>query len=93
MDFFGSRIFCQISIYYGNLPCDFVIHTVGPMWQGGGSGEEELLAFCYYNSLKVAMDNGISSVAVPSISTGVYGYPVDKAAKVAVSAVKRFLEE
>lgn len=76
-----------------DLPCDFVIHTVGPVWQGGGSGEEELLASCYYNSLKVAMDNGISSVAFPSISTGVYGYPVDKAAKVAVGAVKRFLDE
>ncbi len=76
-----------------NLPCHYVIHTVGPIWHGGHSGEEELLASCYYNSLKVAMDEGICSVAFPSISTGVYGYPVEKAAKVAVGAVKRFLEQ
>lgn len=76
-----------------NLPCDFIIHTVGPVWHGGNRGEPEKLASCYYNSLKVAMDEGIRSVAFPSISTGVYGYPVEKAAKVAVGAVKRFLEQ
>ncbi|MBQ9607392.1 MAG: O-acetyl-ADP-ribose deacetylase [Lachnospiraceae bacterium] len=76
-----------------NLPCDFVIHTVGPIWSGGGREEERLLSSCYYNSLKLAMDNGIRTIAFPSISTGVYGYPVDKAAKAAVSTVWRFLEE
>ena len=76
-----------------NLPCDFVIHTVGPVWSGGGREEERLLSSCYYNSLKLAMDNGIRTIAFPSISTGVYGYPVDKAAKAAVSTVRRFLEE
>ena len=76
-----------------NLPCRYVIHTVGPVWYGGSEKEPDLLASCYFNSMKVAMDNGIRKVAFPSISTGVYGYPVDKAAKVAVSTVKRFLDE
>ena len=76
-----------------NLPCDYIIHTVGPVWNGGGKNEEELLASCYYNSMKLAMDNGIRTIAFPSISTGVYGYPVEMAAKTAVSTVARFLEE
>lgn len=76
-----------------NLPCDYVIHTVGPVWRGGTNGEPEKLASCYYQSLKVAMENGIRTVAFPSISTGIYGYPVEKAAKVAVEAVCRFLEQ
>ncbi len=76
-----------------NLPCDYVIHTVGPIWNGGMKNEGELLASCYYNSLKLAMENGIRTIAFPSISTGVYGYPVEKAAKVAVGTVARFLEE
>ena len=75
-----------------NLPCEFVIHTVGPVWYGGHEKEPELLASCYFNSLRVAEENGIRSVAFPSISTGVYGYPVEKAAKVAVNTVKRFLD-
>ncbi|MBQ8730809.1 MAG: O-acetyl-ADP-ribose deacetylase [Lachnospiraceae bacterium] len=74
-----------------NLPCKYVIHTVGPIWNGKNEGE--LLANCYYNSLKLAMENGIRTIAFPSISTGVYGYPVEKAAKVAVGTVARFLEE
>lgn len=76
-----------------NLPCDYIIHTVGPVWNGGGKNEEELLASCYYNSMKLAMDNGIRTIAFPSISTGVYGCPVEIAAKTAVSTVARFLEE
>ena len=76
-----------------NLPCDYVIHTVGPVWNGGGKNEEELLASCYYNSMKLAMDNGIRTIAFPSISTGIYGYPVEMAAKTAVSTVVKFLEE
>jgi len=75
-----------------NLPCEYVIHTVGPIWNGGTNNEEELLASCYYNSLKLAMENGIRTIAFPSISTGVYGYPVEKAAKVAVGTVARFLD-
>lgn len=76
-----------------NLPCDYVIHTVGPVWRGGTFGEAELLAACYYNSLKLAVEKGIRRIAFPSISTGVYGYPVEKAAQVAVEAVRRFLTE
>ena len=76
-----------------DLPCDFVIHTVGPIWHNGRDGEEEKLASCYYISLKIAMDSGLRTIAFPSISTGVYGYPVEKAAKVAVGTVSRFLEQ
>jgi len=75
-----------------NLPCQYVIHTVGPIWSGGKSNEAELLASCYYNSMKIAAENGIKSIAFPSISTGVYHFPVDLAAKIAVSTVKRFLD-
>lgn len=76
-----------------NLPCEYVIHTVGPIWNGGRSNEEELLAGCYYNSMQLAQEHGIRSIAFPSISTGVYGYPVELAAKVAVRTVSRFLED
>lgn len=76
-----------------NLPCSYVIHTVGPIWRGGSCGEAELLAGCYRNSLKLAVEKGIRTLAFPSISTGVYGYPVEKAARVAVAAVKNFLKE
>jgi O-acetyl-ADP-ribose deacetylase (regulator of RNase III) len=70
------------------LPARFVIHTVGPVWHGGGRGEAELLASCYRRSLQVAREHGVRSVAFPSISTGVYGYPIDQAAAVAVATVK-----
>ena len=76
-----------------NLPCEYVIHTVGPIWNGGRSKEEELLAGCYYNSMQLAQEHGIRSIAFPSISTGVYRYPVELAAKVAVRTVSRFLED
>ena len=76
-----------------NLPCEYVIHTVGPIWNGGRSKEEELLAGCYFNSMQLAQEHGIRSIAFPSISTGVYSYPVELAAKVAVRTVSRFLED
>lgn len=76
-----------------NLPCDYIIHTVGPVWNGGSRNEAELLASCYYNSLKVAMENGIRRIAFPSISTGIYHFPVELAASIAVQTVKRFLDE
>ena len=72
------------------LPCKYVIHTVGPIWYGGNDGEPELLANAYRNSLQCAVDNGISTIAFPSISTGVYSYPVQKAATIAVKTVRDF---
>jgi len=73
------------------LPARFVIHTVGPVWHGGNKGEPALLASCYRNSLQVASDNGLHSIAFPGISTGVYGYPVELAAQVAVETVSSSL--
>ena len=75
------------------LPARHVIHTVGPVWQGGGAGEAEKLASCYRRSLELAHAAGLRTVAFPSISTGVYGYPVERAARVALVAVRTFLAE
>lgn len=74
-----------------DLPCEYVIHTVGPVWNGGTKNEEELLASCYHNSMQLAMDKGIRTIAFPSISTGIYHFPVELAAKIAVNTVARFL--
>jgi O-acetyl-ADP-ribose deacetylase (regulator of RNase III) len=73
------------------LPARYVIHAVGPVWHGGGSGEPELLASCYRRSLEIAAEQGLSSVAFPSIGTGVYGYPMELAAPGAVKAVRAAL--
>jgi len=75
------------------LPCKYIVHTVGPIWNGGKYSEEELLRKCYINSLLVAKDKGIRRIAFPSISTGVYSFPLDKAAKIAVQAVFDFVNE
>ncbi|MEL7567749.1 MAG: O-acetyl-ADP-ribose deacetylase [Dehalobacterium sp.] len=74
------------------LPAKWVIHTVGPIWHGGNDGEDMLLAACYRNSLELAVKNGIKTIAFPSISTGVYRFPVDRAAAIAVREIKRFLK-
>jgi len=75
------------------LPAKFIVHTVGPVWRGGANAESELLASCYRRSLEVAVAAGAHSIAFPSISTGIYGYPVHAASEVAVSTVKAFLTE
>ena len=77
----------------GNLKAKYVIHTVGPIWHGGNSGEPELLASAYHESLKLATENNLNSIAFPSISTGAYGYPVNQASKVAIDAVITFLSQ
>jgi O-acetyl-ADP-ribose deacetylase (regulator of RNase III) len=76
-----------VSTTAGNMPAQYVIHTVGPVWHGGKQGEPDLLARCYRNSLLVAREKGVRRIAFPSISTGIYGYPADRAAGVAVDAV------
>jgi len=73
------------------LPAKYVIHTVGPIWAGGNSGEPDLLASCYRNSLNLAKDNGLKSIAFPSISTGVYGYPFAEACEIAITEIQEFL--
>lgn len=75
-----------------NLTAKFVIHTPGPIWCGGKDNEPELLKNCYYNSLKLAVENKCRTVAFPSISTGVYGYPLSKASIIAISTILEFLE-
>ena len=75
----------------GNLPAKYVIHTVGPVWQGGGAGEDELLASAYRRSLELARDHGIRTLAFPNISTGIYGFPKERAAGIAIRSVREFL--
>jgi O-acetyl-ADP-ribose deacetylase (regulator of RNase III) len=77
----------------GNMKSRHVIHTVGPIWRGGNSGEAGLLASAYQESLKLAAENGLSSVSFPSISTGAYGYPLKEASRIAIQTVASFLEE
>jgi O-acetyl-ADP-ribose deacetylase (regulator of RNase III) len=75
------------------LPAKHVIHTVGPVWHGGNRDEEALLASCYRSSLRLAVENGVTSIAFPAISCGIYGYPIDDAAMIAVREVSAFLRE
>ncbi|OGW16534.1 MAG: O-acetyl-ADP-ribose deacetylase [Nitrospinae bacterium RIFCSPLOWO2_12_FULL_45_22] len=75
-----------------NLPAKFVIHTVGPIWHEGKSNEAELLRNCYLNSLKLAEEHGLKTIAFPAISTGAYGYPIEEAAKIAIKAVRDYLK-
>jgi len=74
-----------------NLPARFVIHTVGPVWTGGKHGEAEVLANCYRNSLRLALENKIKTIAFPAISCGAYGYPIPEAAEIAVKTTRDFL--
>ena len=77
----------------GNMATEYVIHTVGPVWSGGNRNEDQLLRNAYYNSLNLAKKNGIKSISFPSISTGVYRFPIDKAAGIALTTVKEFIQE
>ena len=77
----------------GDLPARYVIHTVGPVWNGGKNNEAALLAACYQNSLQLAVENKLSTIAFPNISTGVYGYPKKEAAAIAIRAVSTFLQQ
>ena len=74
------------------LPAKHVIHTVGPVWQGGGAGEDELLARCYRSCFALMEEHGLRSIAFPAISCGAYGFPIDRAARIAVGEVRSFLE-
>ncbi|GAB4147318.1 MAG: O-acetyl-ADP-ribose deacetylase [Bacteroidia bacterium] len=75
---------------YG-LPAKFVIHTPGPVWRGGHNNEDALLASCYRNALKIAAEHHLHSIAFPSISTGIYGFPFERAARIAIAAIQEFL--
>ena len=75
------------------LPADYIIHTVGPVWRGGGENEPALLASCYDKSLALAEKNGLKSIAFPSISTGIFGYPTEKSAKIAVERALAFVKD
>lgn len=77
----------------GNLPAKYVIHTVGPVWNGGNKKEAQLLSNAYLNSLKLAIENNVESIAFPNISTGIYGFPKDKAAAIAFKTVTLFIEK
>ena len=74
-----------------DLKAKYVVHTPGPVWHGGGCGEDALLRSCYLNCLKLASENGCRSIAFPSISTGVYHFPLERAAKIAVAAIREYL--
>ena len=76
-----------------NLPARYIIHAVGPVWRGGENGEPGLLASCYRRSIELAAANGIATLAFPSISTGIYGYPIEQAASVAITTVRESLHE
>lgn len=101
----GSELLMECKALYGcntgeakitkgyNLSAKFVIHTVGPIWRGGVQDEEQLLKNCYLSSLKIALNNNIKSISFPSISTGIYGFPVEKAAVIAISTVMDFLQD
>jgi O-acetyl-ADP-ribose deacetylase (regulator of RNase III) len=75
-----------------NLPARWVIHTVGPIWRGGTAGEDELLARCYRSSLALAQQHGVRTIAFPAISTGAYGFPLERATRIAVAEARQFLQ-
>ncbi|MDR2039450.1 MAG: O-acetyl-ADP-ribose deacetylase [Bacteroidales bacterium] len=87
----GCKVGEAVITTAGKLPAKFVIHTVGPVWNNGKSNEEKLLSTAYFNSLKLAADNHVKSISFPNISTGIYKFPKEKAAKIAIKVVSDFL--
>ncbi len=87
----GCKVGEAVLTTGGNLPSKYVIHTVGPVWNNGQNNEETLLSLAYLNSLKLASENNIQTIAFPNISTGIYGFPKKKAAEIAIKVVKDFL--
>lgn len=87
----GCKVGEAVITTAGRLPAKFVIHTVGPTWNNGKSNEEHLLSSAYYNSLKLALENKVNSISFPNISTGIYRFPKEKAAKIAIQTVSSFL--
>ena len=87
----GCKVGEAVITTAGNLPAKFVIHTVGPVWNNGNSNEENLLSSAYLSSLKLAVDNDVHSISFPNISTGIYKFPKEKAAKIAIETVSNFL--
>jgi O-acetyl-ADP-ribose deacetylase (regulator of RNase III) len=88
----GCRVGEAVITSGGNLSAKFVIHTVGPVWHGGNSNEKQLLANAYNNSLRLAEEKKLSSVAFPNVSTGVYGFPKQPAAEIAIGTVQQFMK-
>jgi O-acetyl-ADP-ribose deacetylase (regulator of RNase III) len=89
----GCKVGEAVITSGGNLPAKYVIHTVGPVWNGGKNHEEQMLKNCYTNSLQLAVDNGCKTIAFPNISTGVYHFPKEKAAAISVETTMRFLSK
>lgn len=87
----GCKVSEAVITTAGKLPAKFIIHTVGPVWNNGKNNEEKLLASAYFNSLKLALDNQVQSISFPNISTGIYKFPKQKAAKIAIKTVSDFL--
>jgi O-acetyl-ADP-ribose deacetylase len=87
----GCKVGEAVITTGGNLAAKFVIHTVGPVWNGGTNGEYDLLGNCYWNALKLAVANGIKSIAFPNISTGIYRFPKEEARNIAIDAITEFL--
>ena len=88
----GCKVGESVITTAGNLPSKFVIHTVGPVWNGGNNNEEILLSLAYENSLKLALENDICTIAFPNISTGIYHFPKHKAAEIAIKTINNFIE-
>jgi len=88
----GCKVGEAVITTGGHLPAKFIIHTVGPTWNNGKNNEENLLSYAYYNSLKLALENQIQTIAFPNISTGAYHFPKNKAAQIAIKVVSSFLE-